>query len=223
MPDIADIIYAKHRCSHAHGQALPREYEFIDDGRFPCMYIGKDQVKLSRQVILGLLLIVILSPVNAESVNPKLDGLGISLGVDGEKRELIINDWWGQAERFRAEILPLFPAPKLVLDCSKIENQSEYRLSDASIIQNWDFKTPKPVANIQEALMANNRQLHVLYCAGYYDALTPVGYLRYLLSHFSFPKEQVMVRYYESGHMPYLGSESAHQLGKDMRAFLTRK
>lgn len=104
-----------------------------------------------------------------------------------------------------------------------VKSEAEYRLSDASIIQNWDFKTPKPVANIQESLMANDRQLRVLYCAGYYDALTPVGYLRYLLSHFSFPKEQVMVRYYESGHMPYLGSESVHQLGKDLRAFLTQK
>lgn len=126
LPDIADIIYGKHRCSHDHGQALPREYEFIDgDGEFPCMYIGRDQVKFSRRVILGMLLVAILSPVNSELACPKLDGIGIALGIDEQKWGLIINDWWGQAERFRTEILPRFPEPKLVFDCSKIENQPE--------------------------------------------------------------------------------------------------
>lgn len=103
-----------------------------------------------------------------------------------------------------------------------VETEEEYLLSDSSIIRSWDFKTPQPVAKMQEALMANDRELRILYCAGYYDVLTPVGYLRYLLSQFDFPKKQVTVRYYESGHMPYLGTDSAKALGTDLRTFLSK-
>lgn len=102
-----------------------------------------------------------------------------------------------------------------------VETETEYILSDVSIVQRWNFKTPKPVANMQEELMANDQKLRILYCAGFYDVLTPIGYLRYLLSHFNFPEEQINVRYYESGHMPYLGGASAKALGDDLRAFLT--
>lgn len=103
-----------------------------------------------------------------------------------------------------------------------IETEEPYLLTDPSIIRQWDFRTPKPVANMQEELMSNDRGLRILYCAGYYDILTPIGYLRYLLSHFRFPEEQVTVRYYEAGHMPYLGGKSAKALGSDLREFLTR-
>lgn len=71
-----------------------------------------------------------------------------------------------------------------------VETETEYILSDVSIVQRWNFKTPKPVANMQEELMANDQKLRILYCAGFYDVLTPIGYLRYLLSHFNFPEEE---------------------------------
>lgn len=103
-----------------------------------------------------------------------------------------------------------------------VETEEEYLLSDSSIIRSWDFKTPQPVAKMQESLMVNDRELRILYCAGYYDVLTPVGYLRYLLSQFDFPEEQVTVRYYESGHMPYLGTDSAKALGTDLRTFFSK-
>ena len=101
-----------------------------------------------------------------------------------------------------------------------VETEEDYVVT-SPILRQWDFRTPQPVANMQEALMASNHDLRILYCAGYYDALTPIGYLRYLLSHFNFPKEQITVRYYESGHMPYFGAASAKTLGDDLRAFLT--
>ena len=101
-----------------------------------------------------------------------------------------------------------------------VETEEDYVVT-SPILRQWDFRTPQPVANMQEALMASNHDLRILYCAGYYDVLTPIGYLRYLLSHFNFPKEQITVRHYESGHMPYFGAASAKALGDDLRVFLT--
>lgn len=103
-----------------------------------------------------------------------------------------------------------------------IETEEEYIVTNPSIIRQWDFKTPKPVAKMQEDLMTNDRNLRIFYGAGYYDVLTPIGYLRYLLGHFAFPSEQITVKYYQSGHMPYLGVDSAKELGCDLRTFLSK-
>lgn len=102
----------------------------------------------------------------------------------------------------------------------QIPGEAEYVIQDSSIVKHWDFSTPRPVASIQESLMRNDENLRILYCAGYYDILTPVGYLRYLLSQFDFPEDRITVRYYPSGHMPYLGRDTARQLGGDIRDFI---
>lgn len=123
LPDIADIIYGVHRCNHDHGQALPEGCELIaNNGNHPCMYLGNGKVRLSRQVILGLLLTVVLAPVNRGLKNPKLDECGILIKTDKHELPLMINDLWGRADFFRGKILPLFPPPVLTLDCSGIED-----------------------------------------------------------------------------------------------------
>lgn len=35
LPDLADVIYAVHRCSHAHGDALPDGFELLNDAEGP--------------------------------------------------------------------------------------------------------------------------------------------------------------------------------------------
>lgn len=102
-----------------------------------------------------------------------------------------------------------------------IETEEEYIVANPSVIRQWNFATPKPVATMQEELMTNNPNLRIFYGAGYYDVLTPIGYLRYLLGQFAFPSEQMTIKYYQSGHMPYLGVDSAAKLGQDLRTFFT--
>ena len=58
-----------------------------------------------------------------------------------------------------------------------VETEEDYVVT-SPILRQWDVRTPQPVANMQEALMASNHDLRILYWAGYYDARTPIGYLR---------------------------------------------
>jgi len=107
-PDIADIIYGVHRCSHNHGQDLPDGYELIPglNGCHIDFVTGK--VRLSEKVIFGLLAIAVFSPINA---NQKTS-YGCFLKFNDH--EFPINDWWGRASDFLA-IVDNEPCPVLTI------------------------------------------------------------------------------------------------------------
>jgi hypothetical protein len=69
-PDIADVIYGIHRCTHGHGDELPDGFELIPDASGPSritrMWIEKGKVRLSDRSIFGLLSVAVLSPVNTD-------------------------------------------------------------------------------------------------------------------------------------------------------------
>ena len=57
---------------------------------------------------------------------------------------------------------------------------------------------------------------------GYFDMLTTIGWVHYLLSHYDLPKDRTALHYYRAGHMPYLGDEQAMQLEEDIKDFILR-
>ncbi|MBS0612376.1 MAG: peptidase S10 [Proteobacteria bacterium] len=72
------------------------------------------------------------------------------------------------------------------------------------------------------AVAANhNPALRVFVGAGYFDLVTTLGMAEYTLAHAAIPPERVEFHYYESGHMPYLGSASRQALAGDLRRFIT--
>ncbi len=99
-PDLADVIYSIHRCSHGHGDELPDGFELIEDAagpvRFTCVYVEKGKVRLSDRIIFGLLAVAVFSRVNADQRVP--DGYFLTFATT----KLMINDWWGGAEKFVA-------------------------------------------------------------------------------------------------------------------------
>lgn len=66
-PDIADVLYGAHRCSHGHGDELPSGFELVDyvsDTVFQ-FYAGKDgSLRLPAAVVLGLLAVAVFAPEN---------------------------------------------------------------------------------------------------------------------------------------------------------------
>ena len=116
-PDIADVIYGIHRCSHGHGEELPSGFELLEDATGPArithMEIEKGKVRLSDRIIFGLIAVVVFSPVNKELATPKLDGYFLAFG---NLPRLMINEWWGQANKFILEILPNDPLPSVILN-----------------------------------------------------------------------------------------------------------
>lgn len=116
-PDLADVIYAIHRCTHGHGDELPCGYELIPDAAGPPgvthVVISKGGgMQLSDRVIFGLLAVAVLSPVNKDQRVP--DGYHLTFG---RSARLMINEWWGRVGDFPA-IAALEPMPLVKLDFS---------------------------------------------------------------------------------------------------------
>lgn len=84
----------------------------------------------------------------------------------------------------------------------------------------WDFHTAQSPYICLKNAMRKNPGLKVMFGTGYYDMLTTAGYTRYLVRYAGLPQDRVRLRYYESGHMPYLGEKPAKKLGEDLRSFI---
>jgi carboxypeptidase C (cathepsin A) len=71
------------------------------------------------------------------------------------------------------------------------------------------------------AAMRRTPAMRLMVGAGYYDLVTPAGAAEYAFSHVDMPRDRVSIKYYESGHMAYLGIEPTKEFMRDLRAFLT--
>jgi hypothetical protein len=115
-PDLADIIYGIHRCSHGHGDELPDGFGLIPDAagpnRLTHMEVERGKVRLSDRTIFGLIAVAVFSPANKDQSVP--DGYHLTFGDTGK---LLINDWWGRASDFPA-IAAKDPLPNVKLDFS---------------------------------------------------------------------------------------------------------
>jgi carboxypeptidase C (cathepsin A) len=96
----------------------------------------------------------------------------------------------------------------------------EYRAIDFAVNGKWDYSSPVSPAEALTAAMRRNEKMRVFFVSGLYDLVTHPGEVRYLTAHLNLPKDKVTVREYESGHMPYIGKESAEKLEADLRAFI---
>lgn len=104
-----------------------------------------------------------------------------------------------------------------------IELDRVYRAIDFSVNALWNYETPVTPTDALALAMRRNPHMAVFFGSGLYDLVTPAGVVRYLVRHLDLPQDKVVLREYASGHMPYLGEESAFALEKDLRSFLLNK
>jgi hypothetical protein len=113
-PDLADVVYGIHRCSHSHGDELPGGFELIQDAAGPARLtrceIKRGAIRLSDRVIFGLIAVAVLSRANTDQQVP--NGYYLTFGTS---TKLIINAWWGRAADFPA-IAATDPVPSVMLD-----------------------------------------------------------------------------------------------------------
>ena len=100
------------------------------------------------------------------------------------------------------------------------ERATPYRGIDFTINGRWDYKTGEKPEQCLVAAMRRNKNMRALFMTGLYDLVTPPGNVRYLVSHQNLPKDRVIVREYTSGHMPYMGKDTAKKVSEDLRNFL---
>lgn len=113
-PDLADVIYGVHRCTHNHGDELPGGFTLIPDAAGPArltqIEVTKGAIRLSDRIIFGLIAVAMVSPVNVDQTVP--DGYYLTFG-DSEK--MLINEWWGREADFLA-VVEKDPIPLVKLD-----------------------------------------------------------------------------------------------------------
>jgi len=116
-PDVADLIYSIHRCSHGHGDELPDGFELIREANKGTnrvtTLIEPGKVRLSDCMIFALLAIAVTCPVNENLHAPDTNFLSFN-GV-----EFLINDLWGRREYFVSAIQTL-NMPSITLNLGKL-------------------------------------------------------------------------------------------------------
>ena len=116
-PDLADVIYAIHRCTHGHGEELPDGFELIPDARGPVqkttVKVVRGAIQLSDRIIFGLIAVAVLSPANKDQHVPH--GYYLTFGAT---EKLVINEWWGRAGDFPA-VAAREPMPNVTIDFSE--------------------------------------------------------------------------------------------------------
>ena len=84
----------------------------------------------------------------------------------------------------------------------------------------WDRIFKRNPAQALAGAMRRNPSLRVFFASGLYDLCTTAGNARYLATHSRLAPPRAVIGESPSGHMAYLGTESAKLLGDDLRAFV---
>ena len=88
-PDLADVFFGVHRCSHGHGEELPDGFELMPDARQPVragelrkttVKVVRGAIRLSDRIIFGLIAVAVLSPANKDQHVP--NGYYLTFGAE---------------------------------------------------------------------------------------------------------------------------------------------
>jgi hypothetical protein len=92
-PDFADVIYAIHRNSHAHGDEVHPSYELIKTtGPYGSQWeIGADHLRIPDRVIWALASVTVFCRVNFRH-----RGWGENRYLTWGEEKFVIVDWWGR-------------------------------------------------------------------------------------------------------------------------------
>lgn len=87
---------------------------------------------------------------------------------------------------------------------------------------NWIFRSEKtPFVHLQAAI-SRDRNMKVFFANGLYDFRSETGQAAYAAAQLKAEPGQLFVNDYPAGHMPYVGTESAHLFGTDLRNFISK-
>lgn len=113
LPDVADVIYGIHRCTHGHGDELPEGFDLLPDAAGPDqitrIQVQLGKLQLSDRVIFALLAVAVVNPANSDQRVP--DSYFLSFAG----RRLLINEWWGRDKEF-AQLVATVHMPKVKAD-----------------------------------------------------------------------------------------------------------
>jgi carboxypeptidase C (cathepsin A) len=93
-----------------------------------------------------------------------------------------------------------------------------WRYRRAADGEGWEPSYVNTARALSDAMRANP-EMRVFVANGYYDLITPFFDAEYTIARHEIPRNRVLMRYYEAGHMPYLRPADFEALVRDLRAF----
>lgn len=103
-------------------------------------------------------------------------------------------------------------------------NAIEFKMVNAR----WDYGfgpgIPSSNRNYAQDLaiaMRRNPSLRLFVGTGYFDLVTTLGSAEYTITHEDIDPSRVSLKFYQSGHMPYIGKSNRRILADDLRQFIT--
>ena len=163
-----------------------------------------------------------LRPDMALSWKQLLEEKGLELGRLDGRFTLPFGSRTGVEGVALTQYTPAFMAAMCgpIKDALNITHDREYYAITRRDGIEWNFVSKEQPYECLAASMRRNPELRLMFATGYYDMACKIGEARYLASHGGYPKERVEIYEYPSGHMVYLGEESAEAFAEDVRAFI---
>lgn len=110
----------------------------------------------------------------------------------------------------------------------KFESDISYEIL-TSLYEQWDYsKHQNQYVNVAETLrnaMSKNPFLRILVANGYFDLATPYFATEYTINHLELDpilRDNIVMTYYEAGHMMYVHEQSLAQLSQDLATFVDK-
>ena len=99
-PDIAEVIYEKHRCTRAHGDDVPLSLELIAGTPGDYQWeVAHNHLRMPTSLIWALTASVVLCHVN-HRIRSTGD-MHLTLGDTNRHETFMVADWWGRESEFR--------------------------------------------------------------------------------------------------------------------------
>jgi carboxypeptidase C (cathepsin A) len=109
----------------------------------------------------------------------------------------------------------------------KFESDLPYEILSGKVNQQWTFDHDNRLVSVSDTLrsaIANNPHLRVFVANGYYDLATPYFATEYTFNHLNLNDEQrrnIVMSYYEAGHMMYVHLPSLAKQKLDLAQFIS--
>lgn len=165
-----------------------------------------------------------LRPDMALSWQQVLADRGLELGRLDGRFTLPFGSRTGKEGVALTQYTPAFMAAMCgkIKDGLNIEFEREYYAITTRNGAQWNNQAKNRPSECLSASMRRNQELRIMFATGYYDMACQIGQARYLATHGGYPTDRVEINEYPSGHMAYLGEESAKAFANDVRAFIEK-
>ncbi|MBQ9153922.1 MAG: hypothetical protein IJ130_08905 [Solobacterium sp.] len=98
-----------------------------------------------------------------------------------------------------------------------------YNFINAAVNKAWDRHNQRTTIHSLENAQRRNNEMRIMFASGLFDMCTVPGGVRYVVNQSDLDMKRVFIGEYPSGHMAYLGDESAALLVGDIRKFLKKE